>query len=85
MEKSAILKILNPLLTAREKIHATVVDRSDPRATLRLAEPMLVGTVVQVRFHDRIALGEVRRCEPDGGEYEIIIEFQDVMTMGEAE
>lgn len=80
---NALVRVLNPLITTTERIHAQVVDWSDEFVTLRLKQPMLVATMVQVRFQGRIALGEVRQCAPANEEFEIRIHFQDVLTVGD--
>jgi hypothetical protein len=48
---------------------------------LRVPAAMLPGTMVQVRFLDRIALGEIRYCIPVASEYYVGVRFQDVMEM----
>jgi len=83
MDECVTLKILNPISTSREKLNAQVIGHSDPGATLRMKAPILIGTMVQVRFPDRIALGEVRGCNPSGGEFVIEVDFQDVLNMGD--
>ena len=82
MHECVTLKSLNPLVTSSEKMRAHVLDRSDSEATLRIAEPLLVGSTVQVRFKDRIALGDVRFCSAVNGEYDVCIHFHDVLTVG---
>jgi hypothetical protein len=79
MDGRAFIMILNPLVTSGEPLYAQVIDWCEPEGTLRLKEPMLVATVVQVRYHGRIALGEVRQCKPANGGYEIRVHFQDVL------
>jgi len=81
MNERALVKILDPLSTACERFEARVVTWAEPYLTLRLQQPILVPTVVQVRFHGRIALGEIQECFEAGGEFEIRVQFQDVMSM----
>ena len=82
MHERALVKILHPL-NSQERLEARVVEWSDPYVTLRLPQRLMPATVVQIRFGGRIAMGEVRRCDPAHDEFEIQIQFQDVLSVGE--
>lgn len=79
----ATVRILNPVSTVSERINADVVSRCDTDATLRMEVPVLVGATVQVRFRNRIGLGEVRACTDSNGHFDITVHFQDVLETGE--
>jgi PilZ domain len=81
MDEPASAKILHPAVTASDRVDGRLVNLSRSGLKLRVPAPMLPGTIVQVRFMDRIALGEIRYCIPTGSEYYVGVRFQDVMDM----
>ena len=72
----ASLHVLNPLSSAHSKVR--VVEVSQEGLKLRVPELLHPGTMVQVRFRDRIVLGEVRYCLPAGAEFYIGVQIRDV-------
>jgi hypothetical protein len=81
IDEPASVKILHPATTSHERMDGRAVNLSRSGLKLRVPEPLLPGTVVQVRFLDRIALGEIRYCIPTGTEFYVGVRFQDVMEM----
>jgi len=81
MDEPASAKVLHPAVTSGERVDGRLVNLSRSGLKLRLPTPMLPGTIVQVRFMDRIAMGEIRYCIPTGSEYYVGVKFQDVMEM----
>lgn len=81
--ESATVKVLNPMSTARERISAGVLCRDGAGATIRLEQPLLVGATIQIRFHDGIALGEIRSCSAADGQFDLAVLFQDVLPTGD--
>jgi len=81
LDEPASVKILHPVVTSGDRVEGRAVNLSRSGLKLRIPEPMLPGTMVQVRFMDRIALGEIRYCIPTGAEFYVGVRFQDVMEM----
>jgi PilZ domain len=81
IDEPASAKILHPAVSSSDRVDGRVVNLSRSGLKLRLPLPMLPGTIVQVRFMDRIALGEIRYCIPTGSEFYVGVRFQDVMEM----
>jgi hypothetical protein len=81
IDEPASVKILHPATTSGDRMDGRAVNLSRSGLKLRVPEPMLPGTVVQVRFLDRIALGEIRYCIPTGSEFYVGVRFQDVMEI----
>jgi hypothetical protein len=75
------VKILNPMTSAAGRLDGRVVNISKNGLRLRVSEAMLPGTIVQVRFMDRIAFGEVRYCIASSSDYSIGVRFQEVMDI----
>jgi hypothetical protein len=81
LDEPAAIKILHPAATSGDRMDGRAVNLSRSGLKLRVPQPMLPGTMVQVRFMDRIALGEIRYCIPTGPEFYVGVRFQDVMEM----
>ena len=81
IDEPASAKILHPAVSASDRVDGRVVNLSRSGLKLRVPSPMLPGTIVQVRFLERIALGEIRYCIPTGSEYYVGVRFQDVMEL----
>lgn len=81
LDQPATVKILHPRATLDDRVDGRVVNLSRSGLKLRVASPMLPGSMVQVRFMERIALGEIRYCIPTGPDYYVGVRFQDVMEM----
>jgi hypothetical protein len=81
LDEPASVKILHPVVTSGDRLEGRAVNLSRSGLKLRIPEPMLPGTMVQVRFMDRIALGEIRYCIPTGQDFYVGVRFQDVMEM----
>ena len=81
LDEPASVKIVHPVITSGDRVEGRAVNLSKSGLKLRIPEPMLPGTMVQVRFMDRIALGEIRYCIPTGMEFYVGVRFQDVMEM----
>ena len=81
MDEPASVKTLHPVVTSGDRVDGRVMNLSRSGLKLRVPKPMLPGTMVQVRFKDKIALGEIRYCIPVGAEYYVGVRFQDVMEV----
>lgn len=84
MDEPAVVRLLDPLATSQERLPASILEWSDPFMMLRLPRPVLVASMLQVRYQDQIVLGEVRGCAPAGDSYDVRIQLQDVFRTGEA-
>jgi hypothetical protein len=82
MDEPASVKTLHPVATSGgDRLDGRLVNLSRSGLKLRVPKPMLPGTMVQVRFMDKIALGEIRYCIPIGSDYYVGVRFQDVMEV----
>ena len=78
VDEPATVKVLNPLQTA-PRSPARIVEMSRGGMRLRMNQSLMPGTLLQIRFMGKLALAEVRYCEPAGEEFYAGVRFQDVL------
>ena len=73
----ARIKVLNPMLSLGPSFPGRVVNTSSKGLKVRAQRSILRGSVVQVRFQDRIILGQVKYCGPVENEFNIGIRVKE--------
>ena len=81
VDQEATIKVLNPLETS-ERSSARVVEVSGTGLKLRVSDALMPGTLVQIRVGDKLLLGEVRYCNPNGAGFLAGVRLQDVFDTG---
>jgi hypothetical protein len=72
----ATVKVLNPQTS--DRISARLVEISKGGLKLRLSEPLMPGTLVQIRFSGKLVLAEVRYCNVADAEFHVGVRLQDI-------
>jgi hypothetical protein len=76
-DSPARIKVLDPMVSLGPSFHGRVVDTSNKGLKIRAARSILKGSVVQVRFRDRIVLGSVMYCLPIEDEFHIGVRLRE--------
>ena len=76
-DSPARIKVLDPMVSLGPSIHGRVVDVSGKGLKVRAPHSILHGSVVQVRFRDRIVLGRVKYCLPIESEFYIGVRLKE--------
>ena len=76
-DSPARIKVLDPMVSLGPSFHGRVVDSSGKGLKVRAPRSILQGSVVQVRFRDRIVLGRVKYCLPIEGEFYIGVRLKE--------
>lgn len=73
----ARVKVLDPMVSLGPSFQGRVENTSSNGLKVRAPRSILQGSVVQVRFRDRIVLGKVKHCTPVGNEFDIGIRLKE--------
>jgi len=76
-------KVVVPFLPEPQIVSAHVVDVSRGGMRLKLQAPLEPGTLLQIEMKSVLATGEVRYCRPDGNEYSVGIQLDEVGDNGQ--
>jgi hypothetical protein len=76
-DSPARIKVLDPMISLGPSFHARVVNTSSKGLKVRVPRSILQGSVVQVRFQERIVLGKVKYCTPVEDEFDIGIRLKE--------
>ncbi len=78
VDEPATIKVLNPLQSA-SPFPARIVEMSRGGMKVRLKQSLMPGTLVQIRFKGKLAMGEIRYTERSGSDYYTGVRLQDVL------
>jgi hypothetical protein len=76
-DSAARIKVLDPMVSLGPSFQGRVVDTSIKGLKVRVPRSILQGSIVQVRFQDRIVLGKVKYCLPVEGEFHIGVRLSE--------
>ena len=76
-DSPARIKVLDPMVSLGPSFQGRVVDTSSRGLKVRTPRSILPGSVVQVRFRDRIVVGKVKYCTPVEDEFHIGIRMRE--------
>jgi hypothetical protein len=76
-DSPARIKVLDPMVSLGPSFQGRVVNTSSKGLKVRGPRPILQGSVVQVRFRDRIVLGRVKYCLPVEDEFDIGVRLRE--------
>jgi len=79
--RPATIKLLNPLQTLTD-VSVRVLEISRLGLKLCVNQPLMPGTLVQIRFNGKLLLGEVRYCKAVGDDFHAGVRLQDVFDTG---
>ncbi len=80
-DQSATIKLLSPLETA-SRIPARIIEISRGGLRLRVDRALMPGAIVQIRVDEKLLMGEIRFCNPDGEKFQVGVRLQDVFETG---
>jgi hypothetical protein len=76
-DSPARIKVLDPMVSLGPSFQGRVLDTSNKGLKIRALRSILPGSVVQVRFQDRIVLGKVKYCTPVEDEFHLGIHLKE--------
>jgi hypothetical protein len=76
-DSPARIKVLDPMVSLGPSFQGRVVNTSSKGLKVRTPRSILQGSVVQVRFQDRIVLGKVKYCSPAEDEFDIGVRLKE--------
>jgi hypothetical protein len=76
-DSPARIKVLDPMVSLGPSFQGRVVNTSTKGLKVRVPHSILQGSIVQVRFKDRIVLGKVKYCLPAKGEFHIGVRLKE--------
>src|SRR5579862_7569711 len=76
-DSPARVKVLDPMVSLGPSFQGRVVDTSCKGLKICAPRSILQGSVVQVRYRDRIVLGQVKYCLPAGDEFHVGVHFKE--------
>jgi len=76
-DSPARVKVLDPMVSLGPSFQGRVVDTSCKGLKICAPRSILQGSVVQVRYRDRIVLAQVKYCLQAGDEFHVGVRFKE--------